>query len=81
MQHYISVVDPILTFDQTGNERRHERSEQAVELLGESTASAFFDASSWRRLRQAVAHPPRRGLELTAIDGRMFDASVEATGR
>jgi diguanylate cyclase (GGDEF)-like protein len=68
------VHDPVLTFDTSGNERR--RSPEADDLLGEANAAAFFDPGSFRRLRQAVANPPRRGLELTAVDGRLFDATV-----
>ena len=77
MPNLATVYDPVLTFDLSGNER--DRSHEAVELLGGSTAAEFFDPSSWRRLRQAVGHPPRRGLELIALDGRMFDATVADT--
>ena len=68
------VHDPVLIFDSSGNERR--RSTEADDLLGAVSVGAFFDPGSFRRLRQAVANPPRRGLELGAVDGRLFDATV-----
>ncbi|MDQ1396598.1 MAG: diguanylate cyclase [Acidimicrobiaceae bacterium] len=70
--------DPVLTFAASGDEV--DRSREAAEVLGSTPARTFFDEGSWRRLRQALARPPRRGVELVALDGRLFDANVASEG-
>ena len=40
--------------------------------------AALLEGESWDALAKAVARPPARGLQLKAIDGRVFDATVSA---
>ena len=66
--------DPVVTFTAGGEELG--RSDDTVELLGSAALHDLLDERSAEALRRAVAQPPAYGLELRALDGRVFDASV-----
>jgi diguanylate cyclase (GGDEF)-like protein len=66
--------DPVVTFTAGGEELG--RSDDTVEQLGSLALSSLLEDNSWDVLTEAVARPPVQGLELLAVDGRVFDATV-----
>lgn len=68
--------DPVVTFTAAGDELG--RSADTVEQLGTSPLDDLLDDRSASALRHAIAAPPAHGVELRALDGRVFDASVTA---
>jgi diguanylate cyclase (GGDEF)-like protein len=66
--------DPVITFTAGGEELG--RSDDTREILGSLALSVLLEGQSWKALAAAVARPPVRNLELTTVDGRVFDATV-----